>query len=76
MRIDHYRDTSLRKYIAAATAPGIHLYPYRTEKLSPDAPMVLPEGGWESRLLPHFSGEGLHDWRVICPSPFLFVRQG
>ena len=37
--------------------------------------MVLPEGGWESRLLPHFSGEGLHDWRVICPSPFLFVRQ-
>ena len=24
-----------------AIATGIHLYPYRTEKLSPSAPMVL-----------------------------------
>jgi hypothetical protein len=30
------------KKIKAAIASGIHLYPYRTEKLSPTAPMVLP----------------------------------
>ena len=27
--------------IAVVIAPGFHLFPSRTEKLSPDAPMVL-----------------------------------
>ena len=35
------RDDSDGK-IKAAIASGIHLYPYRTEKLSPTAPLVLP----------------------------------
>ena len=33
--------------IQAVTARGIHLYPFRTEKLSPATPMVLRK--WESR---------------------------
>ena len=28
-----------------AIAPGFHLFPFRTEKLSPSTPMVLPIGG-------------------------------
>ena len=28
-----------------AIAPGFHLFPFRTEKLSPSTPMVLPNGG-------------------------------
>ena len=32
-------------------AQGIHLFPFRTEKLSPAAPMVLPNR-WESRSSP------------------------
>ena len=35
------RDDSDGK-IKAAIASGIHLFPFRTEKLSPTAPMVLP----------------------------------
>ena len=35
-----------------AIASGFHLFPFRTEKLSPTAPMVLPR--WESRSLPFF----------------------
>ena len=31
---------------------GVHLFPFRTEKLSPTAPMVLPR--WESRSLPFY----------------------
>ena len=31
----------------AAIARGLHLYPFRTEKLNPAAPMVLRK--WESR---------------------------
>ena len=31
--------------IEAATAPGFHLFPFRTEKLSPVAPMVLRNSG-------------------------------
>ena len=37
--------------IKAAIARGIHLFPSRTEKLSPAAPMVLRK--WESRSPPH-----------------------
>ena len=36
--------------IQVAIASGFHLFPFRTEKLSPTAPMVLPR--WESRSLP------------------------
>ena len=39
------------KEFKAATARGIHLYPSRTEKLSPAAPMVLRKR--ESRSPPH-----------------------
>src|SRR6516165_7787820 len=28
--------------VGVATAEGLHLFPFRTEKLSPPAPMVLP----------------------------------
>ena len=38
------------KEIQVAIASGFHLFPFRTEKLSPTAPMVLPR--WESRSLP------------------------
>ena len=38
------------KDIKVAIASGFHLFPFRTEKLSPTAPMVLPR--WESRSLP------------------------
>src|SRR5574344_364798 len=35
------RAISLRLYTAAAIAAGHHLFPFRTEKLSPPSPMVL-----------------------------------
>ena len=35
-------------------AAGFHLFPFRTEKLSPPAPMVLRK--WESRRPPTFQG--------------------
>ena len=41
------KQTSEDSEIKAAIAPGIHLYPFRTEKLSPVTPMVLRK--WESR---------------------------
>ena len=31
--------------IQVAIASGFHLFPFRTEKLSPSTPMVLPNGG-------------------------------
>jgi hypothetical protein len=37
-----------------AIARGKHPFPSRTRKLSPSAPMVLPNIGWESRSLPEF----------------------
>src|SRR6266702_981023 len=33
---------SVVEFIGVATAEGSHLFPFRTEKLSPPAPMVLP----------------------------------
>lgn len=41
----------------AAIAPGSHLFPFRTEQLSPVAPMVLHTRGRVGRR--HFT-----DWRV------------
>ena len=35
-----------------AIAKGIHLLPFRTEKLSPFTPMVLPQGGRVGSRLP------------------------
>ena len=32
---------------------GVHLFPFRTEKLSPLAPMVLPQGGRVGRCQPN-----------------------
>ena len=43
-----------RKRIKAAMASGIHLFPFRTEKLSLTAPMVLRK--WESRPPPPWAG--------------------
>ena len=40
--------------IKAVMAAGFHLFPFRTEKLSPPAPMVLRK--WESRRPPTFQG--------------------
>ena len=34
---------------------GDHLFPFRTEKLSPPAQMVLSDYGWESMSLPFFT---------------------
>lgn len=39
--------------LKVAIAAGFHLFPFRTEKLSPPAPMVL-QFLWESRSLPTF----------------------
>ena len=44
-----------RKKTKAVIARGIHLYPFRTEKLSHAAPMVLRKR--ESRSPPHYWGE-------------------
>ena len=33
------------KVIKVAIVPGFHLFPFRTEKLSPSAPMVLRNSG-------------------------------
>ena len=41
-----------KKSIQVAMAAGIHLFPFRTEKLSPPAPMVL--GDRESRWPPSY----------------------
>ena len=38
---------SSEKVTKAVTARGIHLFPFRTEKLNPATPMVLRK--WESR---------------------------
>ena len=40
--------TVCHPYIKVAIVAGFHLFPSRTEKLSPPAPMVLP-ARWESR---------------------------
>ena len=37
-----------------AIEKGIHLIPFRTQKLSPSSPMVLYTRVWESRSLPSF----------------------
>src|SRR5574344_1785917 len=51
---------SCQRIFQAAIARGFHLFPFRTEKLSPAAPMVLP-AKWESRSPPFSArGEGFH----------------
>ena len=47
---DSHEDNKENEEIQVAIASGFHLFPFRTEKLSPTAPMVLPR--WESRSLP------------------------
>ena len=59
------------KVIKVAIVPGFHLFPFRTEKLSPAAPMVLRDSGrvGSRRLffvffssegsLPQVTGEGI-----------------
>ena len=58
MREKRKKDTSFKdppywdnsKHIKVVIAPGLHLFPSRTEKLSPVTPMVLRK--WESRQPP------------------------
>ena len=47
-----------------AIARGVHLFPFRTEPLSPAAPMVLPLW-WESRSPPasHYKSPASNRWR-------------
>ena len=47
---DSHEENKDNEEIQVAIASGFHLFPFRTEKLSPTAPMVLPR--WESRSLP------------------------
>src|SRR5574344_3055338 len=60
---------SCQRIFQAAIARGFHLFPFRTEKLSPAAPMVLP-AKWESRSPPFSArGEGFH---LDCFASLLF----
>ena len=56
MRIRVETIRSVRSYTIeqAVLAKGIHLLPFRTEKLSPSAPMLLRQSTWESRSPPLF----------------------
>ena len=45
-----YRKVNALYDIQVAIVAGFHLFPFRTEKLSPFTPMVLRK--WESRSLP------------------------
>ena len=69
--------------IKVAMVPGFHLFPFRTEKLSPTAPMVLPYR-WESRSSPNTialqDSEGLFcfksrtdAWRSGIPTPPVYA---
>ena len=52
MAFSTFRVVTVRLF-QVAMAPVSHLFPFRTEKLSPDAPMVLPNPR-ESRSPPFF----------------------
>ena len=54
--------------IQVAIVAGFHLFPFRTEKLSPSTPMVLRK--WESRSLPSFRRAE----ESILGSPFILWR--
>ena len=47
------------KVIKVAIVPGFHLFPFRTEKLSPAAPMVLRRLFSSEGSLPQVTGEGI-----------------
>ena len=55
-----------------AMAPVSHLFPFRTEKLSPDAPMVLPNPR-ESRSPPFFESPAAREIR--CGALFCVCRE-
>ena len=66
-------------------AEGVHPIPFRTRKLSPPAPMVLPCRGWESRTPLNTSDGSLRygpraAWYVLesCPEqcPVRYVSRG
>lgn len=50
-------------------ARGLHLYPFRTEKLNLAAPMILRK--WESRSPPPYRKQSR---RTLRPAAFLFYR--
>ena len=59
--------------IQVVIASGIHLFPFRTEKLSLIAPMVLRHK-WESRSPPFFLKTGeVHPPQGAGTSPVFFV---
>ena len=58
-----------KPYFRWPTAAGFHLFPFRTEKLSPPAPMVLRQR--ESRSPPFFSWSPPHNAAgdfFLCPA--------
>ena len=59
--------------IQAVIASGFHLFPFRTEKLSPSAPMVLHTRGrvGRRRLFRKGSPSVRLDWRA---SSFMWIR--
>ena len=58
------------KVIKVAIVPGFHLFPFRTEKLSPAAPMVLRDSGRVgSRRF--YSSEG--PFRINVREGFFFI---
>ena len=54
--------TEVTRYIAIAVmmAKRIHLYPFRTQKLSSLTPKVLRVNPWEDRKLPLFKKSRVH----------------
>ena len=59
------------KIIMAVIAPGFHLFPFRTEKLSPSAPMVLQTRGRVGRR--QLLEENLHFIIKDASSFFMYI---
>ena len=82
MRIRVETIRSARSYTIeqAVLAKGIHLLPFRTEKLSPSAPMLLRQSTWESRSPPLFKTKKLNTERCwaffMCPASAPLWQQG
>ena len=80
--VQQYMDTLLFSHhvclIQVTTAPGFHLFPFRTEKLSPVTPMVLRNSGrvgsrrFKEAPLIHFESRGFCHL-VLCEKSAIFA---
>ena len=61
-------------YFQAVIASGFHLFPFRTEQLSPPAPMVLRISGRVGRCHFFYRVSVLYDRDVVRDTAFLCVR--